>query len=347
MDSRRYDIDWLRVIAIGLLIIYHTAIVFQPWGLMVGFITNKEQWEALWKPMLMLNVWRIPLLFFISGMGVYFSYRSRDKWHLIKERTKRILVPFIFGSLVLVPLYMLVIQKYYGWNIEYLPNPGHLWFLGNIFIYVLITLPFLSYLRVKGSNNLIQKITYFFSGPLGLLLTTTMMIIEASVMKPAIYEMYAMTWHGFALGLLAFIFGYLMAMDKGIFEMLARYRFLLLLFAFTLYLLRLYQVSKLPTNITMPMESLLWIFAIFGLGYKYLNFSNKSLSYLSSAAYPFYIMHMLFLGLGSMIILPINLTVHAKFISLVLFTFSGCLLTYEFIIKRIDLMRFLFGLKKE
>lgn len=61
--NRRYDIDWLRVIAIGLLLIYHIAIGFQPWGVFIGFIQNDEALESIWIPMSMLNVWRIPLLF--------------------------------------------------------------------------------------------------------------------------------------------------------------------------------------------------------------------------------------------------------------------------------------------
>jgi glucans biosynthesis protein C len=345
MDNRRYDIDWLRVIAIGLLIIYHTAIVFQPWGLMIGFTTNKEPWEALWKPMMMLNIWRIPLLFFISGMGVYFSFQSRNVWLLINERATRILVPFVFGSLVLVPLYLLIMQKYYDWNMQYIPSPGHLWFLGNIFVYVVLTLPFM--ILLKKNNSINEKISKIFSSPISLIGMIALMVCEAYIINPPIYEMYAMTWHGFALGFLAFIFGYIMAMNRRIFEKIVSYRFLLLGFAFALYLSRLLEIEKLPPNIVMPIESMLWIFAIFGLGYKYLNFSNKTLSYLSSAAYPFYIIHMLFLGLGSMILLPLNLVVQAKFIGLLLFTFSGCLLSYELIIKRFTVLRFLFGIKKE
>ena len=53
--ERRYDIDWLRVIAIGLLVIYHVAIAFQPWGGMIGFITAKNFWTDVWFPMSMLK----------------------------------------------------------------------------------------------------------------------------------------------------------------------------------------------------------------------------------------------------------------------------------------------------
>ena len=71
--ERRHDIDWLRVIAIGLLLIYHIAIIFQPWAMYIGFIRSEAPLQELWVPMTLLNVWRIPFLFFVSGMGVYFA----------------------------------------------------------------------------------------------------------------------------------------------------------------------------------------------------------------------------------------------------------------------------------
>lgn len=76
ITERRHDIDWLRVIAIGLLLIYHIAIIFQPWAMFVGFIRSTESLEKLWTPMTMLNVWRIPFLFYVSGMGFYFAMKK-------------------------------------------------------------------------------------------------------------------------------------------------------------------------------------------------------------------------------------------------------------------------------
>ena len=93
-SERRHDIDWLRVVTIGLLLIYHITIIFQPWAMFIGFTKSAESVEALWTPMTMLNVWRIPLLFYVSGMGLYFAMRKRNWKQLFLERTKRILLPF-------------------------------------------------------------------------------------------------------------------------------------------------------------------------------------------------------------------------------------------------------------
>ena len=117
--NRRYDIDWVRVIAIGLLLIYHIAIGFQPWGIMIGFITNSKPWESLWTPMTMLNVWRIPLLFYVSGMGVYFALQNRNWKELITERVRRILLPFVFGMLCIVPLHIYLFEINYNWKLTY------------------------------------------------------------------------------------------------------------------------------------------------------------------------------------------------------------------------------------
>ncbi|MFN2262501.1 MAG: acyltransferase, partial [Psychroflexus sp.] len=57
INYRRHDIDWIRVIAIGLLLIYHITLSFQPWGIIFLFIPNKESIEMLWIPMSLLNLW--------------------------------------------------------------------------------------------------------------------------------------------------------------------------------------------------------------------------------------------------------------------------------------------------
>ena len=95
--NRRYDIDWLRVFALGLLIIYHISIVFQPWAYFIYFPQSEKSLESIWLVMGLINIWRIPLLFIISGMGVYLAMRSKNWKELLKDRTKRILLPLILG----------------------------------------------------------------------------------------------------------------------------------------------------------------------------------------------------------------------------------------------------------
>ena len=89
--NRRYDIDWLRVFALGLLIVYHISIVFQPWSYFIYFPQSEKPLESIWLVMGLINIWRIPLLFIISGMGVYLGMRRRNWKELLKDRIIRIL----------------------------------------------------------------------------------------------------------------------------------------------------------------------------------------------------------------------------------------------------------------
>ena len=161
--ERRYDIDWLRVIAIGLLLIYHIAITFQPWALFIGFIKSNESLESLWNPMTMLNVWRIPLLFYVSGMGLYFAMKKRNWKKLILERSKRILLPFAFGFVAITPIHFFIFQKHYNMPLSYYASSSHLWFLGNIFIYVLLLSPLFFYLKKHENGKIKQMLSRFMS----------------------------------------------------------------------------------------------------------------------------------------------------------------------------------------
>jgi len=346
VTERRYDIDWLRVIAICLLLIYHIAIIFQPWAMMLGFIRSEELMENLWKPMTMLNVWRIPFLFYVSGMGVYFAIGKRNWQQLLMERTKRILVPFIFGALALTPLHFSMFQKYYSIPASYYPHAGHLWFLANIFVYVLLLSPLFFYLKKNGSGRFMQWLSAYMKYPLAPLSISAFFVIEVLLVKPQIFELYANTWHGFFLGLLAFFFGFLYVYcGKTFWTTILKWRWLYLFVAACLYTIRLVVFELRVPNYFLAIESNTWILAIFGFGYRYLNRPSVVLSYLSQAAYPVYIIHMLMLYAGATLILPLQIPVALKFLFIVTFTGISCFVFYEFTIRRIKVLRPLFGMK--
>jgi glucan biosynthesis protein C len=346
---RRYDIDWIRVIAIGLLLIYHVSIGFQPWGMMIGFITNSKSWTALWIPMTLLNVMRIPLLFFVSGMGVYFAMRNRNWKQLLADRTWRILLPFVFGIFAIVPIHIFIIQYYYHLTPTYLPNPGHLWFLGNLVFYVIVLSPLFFYLKRNEEGHIVRWMQKGWSTPWGLVPVIVLFILEALIINPMPYELYAMTWHGFVLGLLAFFFGFCFVISGNHFwQMISTWKWLFLLIAVALFTLRtVLTYLKAPALMpVMVIESQCWIIAVFAFGYRYLNRPGKALTYLSQAAYPVYIIHMIFLYLSSAWIFPLEIGVPLQFVLVLLFTFAGCFATYELLIRRVKWIRPLFGLKR-
>ncbi|MEO9871489.1 acyltransferase family protein [Ekhidna sp.] len=344
--GRRYDIDWLRVMAIGLLLIYHIAIGFQPWGVFIGFIQTNEPLEAIWIPMSLLNIWRIPLLFFVSGMGVWFAIQRRSWKKLLIERSKRILLPFIFGILVIVPIHVFIWQKYYTQELQHTFSPAHLWFLGNIFVYVLALFPIFFFLKRNSQGIISQNLKKLFSHSWSLLLLMVPFILEAEIMAPQEFEVYAMTWHGFVLGFVAFLAGFCCVfVGDAFWENVKKQRWILLIHAILFYLIRLLFFELRTPNYLMAVESCLWVFTVFGFGYMYLNKPSRALSYLSQAAYPVYIVHMVFIYIGSYVLFPMDISVGVLFILLNIFTLTGSMLTYEFIIRRIKFLRPLFGLK--
>lgn len=181
--------------------------------------------------------------------------------------------------------------------------------------------------------------------PVGPLVISIFFMLEAILVKPQIFALYAQTWHGFFMGMLAFLFGYLMMYGgRSFWKTITRYKWIYLLLASALYIFRCTQFNFEAPGYLMALESTCWIFAIFGLVHQYLNRPSALLSYLSEAAYPVYILHMSVLFLGCLLILPMALETYMKFLLIVLFTFVGCYLLYE-IIKRISFVRPLFGLK--
>ena len=83
--DRRYDIDWIRVIVLGLLIVYHAWCSFMPFAKEIYMPQNKDFLMTIGIPMSLINIWRIPLLFMISGMGMFFAMQRRS-WKEIDKR---------------------------------------------------------------------------------------------------------------------------------------------------------------------------------------------------------------------------------------------------------------------
>ena len=80
MEARRYDLDWLRVIAILLLHLFHCAMPFiAEWD---WHIKNKETSYLILEANYFLSRWRMPILFFISGIGTVFvlNLKSPDSF---------------------------------------------------------------------------------------------------------------------------------------------------------------------------------------------------------------------------------------------------------------------------
>lgn len=345
--NRRYDIDWLRVIAIAILIVFHIMIMFQSYANDIRFIQSPTLLKILLVPLSFFSVMRIPLLFFVSGMGVFFSLQRRTWLQLLGERTTRILVPLIFGGLAIVPIHKYIYAKYYLEEFSYTFDFGHLWFLMNIFMYVLWFLA-LFYFHKEFQNskflNLLSRLLEKW--PLCIYLLAIPYMLQALTIPSDIpYALYYDSRVGLLLGAIAFLLGYTFnAIGFAIWKAISKIKYYSLSLAFVLFLVRLLVFEYHGPHLLTSLESISWIIGIFGLGYAYLNIPSKILSYLSPAAYPIYIIHMIYLYLGAYIIFPLNINVWASLLFVIVFTFAGCFITYE-ILRRIYFLRPLFGLK--
>ena len=346
-NIRRYDIDWLRVIAIAILIIYHAVISFQPWALEIAFIRSEHSLAWLWIPMELVNIWRIPLLFFVSGMGVCFAMRRRDWKSLFLDRLRRIFLPFVFGTFVIVPLHFVVFQLHYSYaSLEYWPNSGHLWFLGNIMVYVILCLPVFYFFQKFPENAFTKLLKLLLNTPLGLAIIATPFIVEAVVTVPEYFSMYVGTIHGFFIGLLAFFFGYcVVSIGEGFFVLVRKHKLWLFLTALLLYFNRLllFELEYVPVWL-ISIESMLWLYAVFGYAYAYLNQPSSLLVYLGPAVYPVYILHMFFQYLTTSYIAKFDMPAVSQLITIITSTLLLSWLSYELIVKRVHYLRPLFGL---
>lgn len=123
---RRHDIDALRALAFALVIVYHVAMYYvADWG---WHIKSPHAAEWLQVPMRLLNLWRMDLVFLVSGLSLALLARSGDRFGLLRQRSHRLLLPLAFGMLVVVPY-----QPYAQAVANGVVPPGFLEFLARYF----------------------------------------------------------------------------------------------------------------------------------------------------------------------------------------------------------------------
>lgn len=90
--------DWLRVIAFGLLLLYHVGMYYVTWDWHVKSPTTQLMLEPV---MLLSSPWRMSLLLLISGVATAFMLRKPED--LLYRRLRQLLLPLLFGMAVIVP----------------------------------------------------------------------------------------------------------------------------------------------------------------------------------------------------------------------------------------------------
>lgn len=317
--GRRYDIDWLRVIAIFLLIPFHTGRIFDDDGF---YIKN-----AVISPVVEEGVhfffgqWRLALLFVVSGVGTYFALGFRPVGQYLRERTVRLLVPLVAGVLLIVPPQLYYRNLFEGrfegsywafyptffWGIS--PDGNfewaHLWFLAYLFVYAVLTLPLLLYLRSPDGHARLEPLARLFERP-GRLYVWALPLIVGEVVLRARFDgpqTLVGDWANLVFYLLLFVYGYLLVAQEGLIEALRKQRRLSLGLALgtlaALYALR-WTGSVPEPGTTLPWSAWValsvantWlsICALLGYARAYLTRDNWVLRTLAPLTYPIYIFH--------------------------------------------------------
>lgn len=367
---RRHDLDWLRVIVFGLLIFYHTGMFFVPWDF---HINNDTLYEWLTWPMWFLNQWRLPILFVISGMGTFFALNRRSGRQYSLERTKRLLIPLLAGMLFIVPpqVYFERVADgaFTGSYFSFWPAsaftgvyPGgnlswhHLWFLVYLFVYSLLLLPLFLALKRDPGNQFLSFFRSIVSSPYSIYLCILPLFVIHAWLQPKFPVTHALIddWYTFAFYLMLFFYGFILIAVKNEFWRTAethRRLFLLIgIVSFTIYSFLRVQANPYPAmhltgSFVKTVNMWSWILVLFGYAAVWLNQKSRLLTYCNEAVYPVYILHQTITIAIGFYLMNHPAAAWMKFLLMVLGTFGISLLLYEFLIRRIEFLRPLFGLK--
>jgi len=370
MPTRRYDLDWLRVLAFGLLILFHSGMFYvENWGFHAKSIYRSQTLESV---MLLISPWRMVVLWFISGIAIKFIAAKVSTARFVYQRSMRLLIPLFFGILFVVPPQLYVEMTQNGdlnlnfWQFmeaffildndlfaKYTPgiwphiDVNHLWFLRALWKYSLAMIILMPLLNAQWLSTLLQKM---FNQSLVLIIgifTIPLFIIELSWPEDS---------SRYAIGFTSMLFGYLIGWAPRFWQQVTQHRFKLLiaLVVSAIILIIFYNTVWLnPDNkppwltvvglLNYSAMRIIGVFTVFGFAHHYLNRPSKRLSYFNDAVYPFYILHQTFIIVIGFQLTSLSLGPIVEPILLISLTTLSCFMSFE-IIKRIDILRPCFGL---
>lgn len=188
--ERKYFIDWVRVLAFFILIFFHCAMPFVTFG---WEIKNAEQSVGLSRIIWWLHQWRLPLLFFVSGVGIHFSFAKRSVISFAGERTVLLLIPLLFAMFFVIPLqvYFEKLQKgtitgsyahFYPQVWTFVPYPdgaltwSHMWFVVYLFVFTILLLPVFALFKIKLLKRFKKWLADSLANPFGIVLLLAPML---------------------------------------------------------------------------------------------------------------------------------------------------------------------------
>jgi len=357
----RHDfLDWLRVIAIFVLIFFHTGMIFVGWG---WHVVNPQTIPSLVWPMDIAHRLRMPLLFVIAGAGMWFALRNRDTVHFLRERTIKLLLPLIVGMFLIVPPQIWFERLLQGqWHgsyasfylsrvLQFEPYPAgdfswhHLWFVLYLYVYVLLLLPAMLWWKRSTFRPAPGKWLFLLGLPLAL---------NEILLKARFPETGNLIndWYVFNHYLLLTAYGYLMASIPGIWQWLASCRHMalgagvaLITLLIVLFHTSTIQHDSMADHMLAGTFTWLCVMAFLGYGQRYLSFANPLLLWAREASYPVYILHQTVIVAIGYQVIQYSWTPWTKYFVILLLSIVSCLLLYQYCLRRFTVLRLAFGMK--
>jgi peptidoglycan/LPS O-acetylase OafA/YrhL len=379
MDTKKIKrinyLDWLRVLAIFFVFLYHSTRFF-----------NLEDWEVKnpvrYAGVEIFNVfsftWMMPIIFVISGASLFYSVGRGSTGKFFKNKVLRLLVPFVFALLTHVtfqaylrqishaefsgnyfqflPAYFSAAWETYGaWGLFEL-NQMHIWYLVWLFLLTLLAYPLMLWLK-RGGQAVLATIGSFLSLPgavYTLALPTVLLLAFVDPENPVMSEKGG-GWSQ-VIYLWSLVAGFLMLSSTEVQASIQRLRWvsLGLGLSFAGSLLYLFIANGVPDYGTslytivftlIALASWSWILAFFGLAMRYLDYRTTRLEYANEAVLPFYILHQSVLICIGYYIVQWPIPDLLKWLLILILSFAVIMGLYEYLVRRINILRFLFGMK--
>ncbi len=377
-SDRRHDLDWLRLIAIIVLLFFHTGMWFNTWG---WHVKNNETATSFQYWMIWSHNFRMQLLLFISGAGTFMALGKRTSSQFAGERFRRLFIPLIFGMLVVVPpqIYFERINQFHGyWDFyktvfQFKPYPEggslswhHLWFILYLLIYSMIALPFLQFVRSPKSNAFKYAAYKILSTSAGLLFVPSVLILISQILLRPYFpeESHSLTndWAYFTYYFLFFVMGIVCYSSPKLWEVIGQNRKYLLsamvmalipfyacYFHFRELLVLPWSMDTVETTFDVTAIFVGWftVITIIAYGQHYLNKPHRWLTIANEGLYPFYILHQTVIIAIGYYICQLPWGIAAKYWMICFLTLLSCVAFYLIFIRQFNLMRLFFGMKSK
>jgi hypothetical protein len=356
---RQYYLDWLKVVNILIIFFYHSLHFFDisDWS-----VKNLNKYVKISWLLDLLSVFIMPLIFLVSGASIFYAIRKTSAVRFILDKVMRLLIPLIIGvfsfSIMQVYLERVSHGKFQGSFFEFLPHyfegvylPGgtgnfafhglHLWYLLFLFIFTIVLMPLFWWLKGNTGGYVLCQLGNILAKPGGLLLFLVPTIIiqnitdNGAIISNGGWIIVHYPWF--------FIAGYLIVSHNKLQMSIIKSRWIWLILVLSAVLSSVLFHKEANNH----QDLLVWLglFAVLGFAMKKLSFSNKFLTYSNEAIMPFYILHQNVLLLIGFFVVKFSIPDIAKFVIIAVSAFLIIIILYEYLIRRYNSLRIIFGMK--